>query len=127
MPETITLFESCINENPRYQPTVPREMEEFREMNKYEKEKSGEKFYAQLFIQKYMEDKWKAELHNHDCFVWLWDILQGETDDLKRARIRTKLKEFKDAIDKYRDPYSALRLDFTQYGFGVHSTQEWDE
>lgn len=122
-----TLYESCINAKPEYQPPEPRGMVDFRDLSRTEQAKMSEKFYAQTEIKEYTEKKWKVELHNRDCFLWLWDVLKEATDTIERGKLREKLQEFKTAIERQNNPYEALLVNFKNYGFGVHSQTEWDE
>lgn len=111
-------------------------MVEFRLLTKYEQLKISDKFHQQEHIKTYLEDKWKVELHNRDCFILLWEVYSGkcnvETDDQQRHALETKMTQFKRVIVAQDKPYPALVLDFEKYQFkvpGEIKTQNvaWDE
>ena len=114
---TLSLFEACVNVSPAQQPIIPRSMVDFQNLSNLDQLKLSEKFYNQPIIKEYTEAKWKAELFNRDSFLWLWDVLQLETDEIKKDVINKKLLEFKKAIDLWDSPYFSLLLDFCKYGF----------
>lgn len=131
-----SLVQSVINENPKSIPSPPKDLVEFRLLSKYEQLKISDKFYQQEHIKVYLEDKWKAELHNRDCFIWLWEVYSGkwnvELNDQQRHALETKMTQFKRVIVAQEKPYPALLLDFEKHQFkapGEIKSQNvaWDE
>ena len=113
-----SLFQAVVNENPRSAPLPPQDLVEYRLLSKYEQIKVSDKFHQQEHIRQYLEDKWKAEIHNRDCFLWLWEVYQTEHDDQKRHALEVKLTQFKRAIVAQDKPYPSIMLDFTKYPMG---------
>ena len=98
-------------------PQPPNDLLEFRRLNKYEKEKISLKLFEQGHIKTYMDDKWKAELHNRDSFLWLWEVYKTETDQARRHALENKLDQFKKVIQRQENTFQALLLDFKKYPF----------
>lgn len=102
--KSLSLFDGIINENPWKQP-ARMTINEYKNLSDKGKEDAN---------KDYIEKKWRSELHNRDCFLWLWELYQSEKDhDLSHA-IETKLAQFKRAILAQENPYPALRLDFKE-------------
>ena len=116
-----SLFQTVVNENPKPVPAPPQDLVEYRLLSKFEQFKVSEKFNQQEHIKNYLEDKWKVELYNRDCFIWLWEVYAGkwkvELDDKKKEILEIKMSQFKKAIMKQDRTYIALKLNFDKFPF----------
>lgn len=122
-----SLYQAVTIPKPMIVPNPPDELVKFRSLSRADKEKGGEKFYAQEYIEQYLEEKWVAELHNRDCFLWLWEGYKHVKDEGKRTVIRAKLTEFKRVISETDRPYRALWMDWSEYRFGeIRDKEETD-
>ena len=121
-----SLFESAMSNEPQIVPDPPAELSLFRSLPREEKFKASEKFYAQDFVQEYLELKWKAELHNRTCFLFLWEGYKRITNREKKDRLEVKLVRFKNVIRDTDHPFKALRINMNEYHFGVQSQVESD-
>src|SRR3990167_4575031 len=90
-----SLFDSVVNENPKNSPMAPKDLLDYRALGKYEQIRVSEKLFQLEHIKQYLDDKWEAERHNRDCFLWLWEVHQTENDDQKRHALEVKLTQFK--------------------------------
>lgn len=113
-----SLYHVVTNAKPKVVPSPPEELVRFRALSRADKEKGSEKFYAQEHIEKYLNNKWEIELHNHSCFLWLWDGYRNVKDENKRTVIRAKMTEFKNIIIATDRPFRALWMNWNEYIFG---------
>ena len=113
----INLYEAIMEPEPMSIPIEPAEINAFRSLSKNEKSRTSQEFYSQDFVKEYFEKKWKAELHNRDCFLWLWEGYKNITDKIKHNAISGKMTKFKIAIFSNKNPYKALALDFSSLRF----------
>lgn len=114
----VSLFSAMLNENPKTASMAPKELVEFRSLDKYAQRKSeSDGFFQQPFLQEFLEDKWKAELHNRSTFLWAHELYMTMPEGDEKDKIEVKLKQFKNAIEKTDHPYLALHIDFTKYPF----------
>jgi len=110
-----SLYDTAMSYEPMPIPDAPPEVSVFRELTRIEKERTGEKFYSQDFVREYMDKKWTAELHNRDCFTFIWDGYCKITNPVKKAKLRDKISKFRVAILNTPNPYRSLRLDMSKY------------
>ncbi len=125
---SLSLFQSLVNENPKTpqnykkqdnkNPWPPSDLIDYRKMRKFEQFKISEKFHQQEHIKEYLEAKWKAELHNRDTFMYLWDLHKTDQDEKKLHALEVKLSQFKRVIMAQEKPYPVLKLDFINYPMG---------
>lgn len=124
----LTMFEAVVNENPQDIPVPPKELTDYRNSTKEERDSMAERFFKQQFIQDYLELKWKAELHNRDCFLNMWNHYQTEKDPAKRSALENKMRMFKYKISNNSHPFRALTLNLLEYPIGNSKEQPaWNE
>jgi len=111
-----TVFDEISEYHPKTIPQRPFEFSAFEQKPMDYKMANRDKFYAQDFIKTYLEEKWRAELHNRDCFVRLFELLTAAKDAQERAAIQQKLSQFKRAIETSK-PFPALYIDLSKYKF----------
>ena len=87
-----------------------------------------DKLFRQKHVIEYLQEKWKAELHNRDSFLSLWEVYETEIDTQRKHALEVKMAQFRKAIINTQNPYSALMLDFTKYKFSDKTeTVDWSE
>jgi len=131
--DKITLFESIVNDSPKSIPTEPQEVREFHALSKIEQMKTAELYYDNDAVKDYYEVKWKAELHNRDCFLWLWEVYKDEPKEEfgRRRALEDRMAQFRRVITGSYRPYKALMLNFAKYKFNEPGAPggkqvEWD-
>ena len=106
--KVMTLFESVTSSNPMQIPERPNLLG----MPDSERDSAH---------NAHLNAKRKAELHNRDSFLWLYEVLTGKWGDHgqetenKRHALLTKLEQFRTAIRKTKNP--SLPVDFKNYPF----------
>src|SRR3990167_10608531 len=90
-----SLYEAIINVMPMEVPIEPNEISKYRSLSKPEKARTSQEFYSQEFVKDFFERKWKAELHNRYCFLWLWEGYKNIIDKVKRNAISERMAKFK--------------------------------
>lgn len=116
-----TIYDEINSYHPKEINPPPDELIAFRKIRCRETEKQ-KKFYSQIFIQEYFDEKWKREIFNRDCFLRLYELIQVSTDARERTALQTKLDQFKRVIEKYSHPYMVLALNFAKYGMKTIQT-----
>ncbi len=118
------LYETVINVDPVPIPEAPRDLIEFRALpreKRYKPIKTGgtveTNFFDQQHVQDHLEAKWKAELHNRDIFLGLWEAYKAEPDGPRKHALEVKLAVFKRAIMSSHPPFWALCLYWKKYVF----------
>ena len=116
--KTMTLFESVTSDNPKSMPSrITRE--EYDSLDNDGKANVN---------NTYGERKWKAQLHNRDGFLWLWDVYKTEEDPVKKHALEVKMTQFKAAIQRTSDLFPALALDWNKYPFNAKEEKvTWDD
>jgi len=124
-----SLFESVAGENPLPIPVAPYEMGEYRKMSLRQRESISSKFFDNPDIKDYQDRKWRVELHNRDCYLWLKDLEKTETDPARQHAIQVKIEQFERAIINNPYPFTALALDMTGQDRqrNIKERVDWDE
>ena len=116
--DSFTLFESVTAENPKRAPERIT-IEEYRSIPESGRDQVN---------KDYLDKKWKVELHNRDCFLWLWEVYKTETDLQRKHALEVKMSQFRKAIINTQKSYPALMLDFKKYTFSDKTeTVDWSE
>jgi len=118
----MTLFEAAVDSQPIHPPPEPVESVQFKErkqgadwkkISRESKYQEEQEFNRQDFIQRYQDEKWKAELHNRDSILWLINCrenMKGLTTVQLHA-IQIKIDQFLNVIGDQQSVYPSLRLD----------------
>ncbi len=66
----------------------------------------------------FFDQKWEAELYNHNSFIMLYALLQDSKEDpAKQHAIKVKLDIFRKTIEATQHPYTALRICFKKFPY----------
>ena len=62
-------------------------------------------------------------------FLWLWDTLQEEENEILQKTIKSRLKVFERVIIQTNKPYRALMIDFKKYPYSIIDPEKvnWNE
>jgi len=131
----LSLFDSVVNENPMPIPVSPMALDDYRKMTHKQKESISEKLFQNEEISEYQEKKWRAELYNRDCYIFITEILggkwgdQGQSDNAKRHALEVKKEQFERAILNNPYPFESLRLKIQpkKTDISYNLKIDWDE
>jgi hypothetical protein len=124
---------------PKYISPPPKDLYDFREYKKSsdfkqlsydQQEKIEHKFFARSDIKEYLDQKWAAELHNNNNYVWLCQVRQSvKPEDLEAAQIIGQMiSKLVQAIKNTEHPFDALRIKINEGDSTVASSEEeWEE
>lgn len=94
------------------------------------------KYQPREIIETDLDERWRAELYNRDCFIRLYDLFQNKSpwpvgcgEDIKaKEAIRLKMIQFKKKIVSNQKSFASLALDFSKFKFGeITETIGWDD
>lgn len=123
-----TLFESAMANEPIYAPRPSGDFldyknrisnPEFKKLPRDEQSKQRGDFCRREDISEYLESKWKAELHNRDNFLMIYQFVKDDRDNERQTEgsVLRKLTKFKKVIKSQQFPFEALAMDFSKYPF----------
>lgn len=123
-----TIYDEISCYQPKEIPERPKEINQFYTNSPAVRAKISNDIFNKIDVVNYLNEKWKAELHNRDCFVRIYQIFTGPGDPKLMAALTAKLTQFKKAILSYKSPCDVLRIDFKKYPFvDKQESVEWEE
>ena len=116
----MSLFDAVTKISIEPSPPEPQELMAFKawknspdaeRISQEEKRKRTEEFYKQIFIQEYLDKKWKAELTNRDNYLWLRDYEKNYVKSpAELPVVQNKIKQLTDHIRAQKNVFPALKM-----------------
>lgn len=122
-----TIFDEINMYHPKENVLLCQEIFEFRQQTKsFQKDKEYD-FFSQEFIKQNLDEKWEVELYNLNCFLRLYDLLQI-ADKISSQAVMLKLNQFKQKILQNKNPYPALKINFSEFNLGdtYNESIDWE-
>jgi hypothetical protein len=120
-PKYQSICEALLNERPIISPARPPEIDQAYAMiaSKRLNEDDTLKAKSKVFIEfkSFFDEKYKAESHNFNNFMYIYDLLKSEQDKQTLEAYYKKLDEFKRVIMTTIKPYPVMRIDFNRFKY----------
>ena len=129
----VTLFEEINDYHPKDQPMPTASIIETRTLRnkKSLSDNEYEKFWRKADNADWLEDKYKIELYNRDCFLRLYTLYkETESNSKENVAVLKKLQQFKSKIETYADkPLAGLTIDFSKFDMpqDAEIEMDWEE
>lgn len=123
------VFAEIVSYSPIDIPVEPYELRCFNDRPAEYRFQNQDKFYAQEFMKQYLNEKWKAELYNRDCYLRLLELREQYHGDISALReIGKRITLFVEVISRVERPFLALKIDVSREIVApVAAVADWTE